>query len=51
MKHYFEFEVITNSSAYSFHPEKKLDHRKVKKDFIKILKCDDVSMLVYTKVT
>lgn len=50
LKRLFEFEVITVDSAYSFKPDIKLDHRKVRKDLRKFIKCDDVRLVVYTWV-
>lgn len=50
MKCLFEFEVFVENCAYSFKPQDKIDHRKFKKILIKSLKCNDVSMVVYTKV-
>ena len=50
MKDLFEFEVITNTGAYTFKPDKKLDNRRVRKDLKKFIKCSDVSMVVYTVV-
>ena len=50
MKCLFEFEVITETGAYSFQPETKIDHRKFRKNLKKFIKCDDVTMVVYTTV-
>lgn len=50
MKGYFEFEVITDTGAYSFKPDKQLDHRKIRKDLKKFINCSDVSVVVYTTV-
>ena len=50
MKGLFEFEVITSTGAYTFKPDKKLDNRKVRKDLKKFIKCDDVTLVVYTTV-
>lgn len=50
MKRLFEFEVITVDGAYSFKPHIKLDHRKFRKDLRKFIRCDDVTLVVYTWV-
>lgn len=50
MKRLFEFEVITTDGAYSFKPCIKLDHRKFRKDLRKFIRCDDVTLVVYTWV-
>lgn len=50
MKCLFEFEVITETGAYSFKPETRIDHRKIRKDLRKFIKCDDVTVVVYTTV-
>ena len=43
MKRLFEFEVITETDAFSFNPEQLIDHRKFRKDLKKFIKCDDVT--------
>ena len=50
MKSLFEFEVITISNAYSFKPNVEIDHRKLRKDLRKFIKCSDVTLVVYTTV-
>ena len=50
MKRLFEFEVITTSNAYSFKPSVEIDHRKLRKDLKKFIKCSDVTLVVYTTV-
>ena len=46
----FEFEVITTTGAHSFQIPHTLDHRKFRKDLKKFIKCDDVTLVVYTTV-
>ena len=50
MKRLFEFEVITTTGAHSFQIPHTLDHRKFRKDLKKFIKCDDVTLVVYTTV-
>ena len=50
MKRLFEFEVFTETDAFSSNPEQLIDHRKFRKDLKKIIKCDDVTLVVYTTV-
>ena len=50
MKRLFEFEVITTTGAHSFQISHTLDHRKFRKDLKKFIKCDDVTLVVYTTV-
>lgn len=49
MKAIYQFEVITITNAYS--SEAYIDNRKLKKHLRKIIKCTDVTMVVYTIVT
>lgn len=50
MKRLFEFEVLAETGAYSFKQGQLTDHRKFRKDLKKFIKCDDVTLVVYTTV-